>query len=239
MSSAFDYTIQPITAGAGVCAHEFAHDLGLPDEYDTSRNSAYGEPVSFWSIMSSGSWAGLIPGAEPVGFSGWARSFLQTSLGGKWQNRLDLDLEDLNHQGTQVVITEASGLKNQTNAVRINLPNKKVSLEMPYGGEYHNQSDQVDDMDNRLIYEVALPEAQNIGFSFKTNYKIELDYDYGLVLVNGDPIAGNITTDEDPNEWVWYWLAGMGGWVDANFDISAYAGQTLRLLCNTLLMVVC
>ena len=45
---------------------EFAHDLGLPDEYDTSRNSAYGEPVSFWSIMSSGSWAGLIPGVDQL-----------------------------------------------------------------------------------------------------------------------------------------------------------------------------
>lgn len=229
--AALDYTIQPITAAAGVCAHEFAHDLGLPDEYDTSRNSIYGEPVSFWSIMSSGSWAGLIPGAEPVGFSGWARSFLQTSLGGKWQNRLDLDINDLNHQGTRVVLTEATSLTNHTNAVRINLPNKKAQLESPYGGEYHYHSDQGDDLDNRLIYEVALPEAQEITFSFKTNYKIELDYDYGLVLVNGQPIAGNITTEEDPNE-IGFGIGftgTSGDWVDANFDLSDYAGQTVEI----------
>ncbi len=31
-----DYTIEPENGGVGVFAHEFAHDLGLPDEYDTS-----------------------------------------------------------------------------------------------------------------------------------------------------------------------------------------------------------
>ncbi len=38
-------------------AHEYGHDLGLPDEYDT-KYSGQGEPVESWSIMSGGSWAG-------------------------------------------------------------------------------------------------------------------------------------------------------------------------------------
>ncbi len=37
--------------------HEFGHDLGLPDEYDT-QYTGQGEPVQAWSIMSGGSWAG-------------------------------------------------------------------------------------------------------------------------------------------------------------------------------------
>jgi immune inhibitor A len=48
---AYDYTIEPEDGAVGVFAHEFGHDLGLPDEYDTIY-SGHGEPVASWSIMS-------------------------------------------------------------------------------------------------------------------------------------------------------------------------------------------
>ena len=36
-------------------AHEFAHDLGLPDNYDTSGNTGGAEnSTGFWDLMSSG-----------------------------------------------------------------------------------------------------------------------------------------------------------------------------------------
>ena len=63
---AYDYTINPEDGAAGVFSHEFGHDLGMPDEYDTQYTSAYSEPISNWSIMSSGSGAGKIPGTEPT-----------------------------------------------------------------------------------------------------------------------------------------------------------------------------
>ena len=34
-----DYTIEAENGGMGVFAHEFGHDLGLPDYYDTSHGS--------------------------------------------------------------------------------------------------------------------------------------------------------------------------------------------------------
>ena len=50
-----DYTIQPENGGLGVFAHEFGHDLGLPDLYDTSGNTGGAEnSTAFWTLMSSG-----------------------------------------------------------------------------------------------------------------------------------------------------------------------------------------
>jgi len=47
------YTIQPENGGVGVFAHEYGHDLGLPDLYDTSGGE---NGTGFWTLMSSGSW---------------------------------------------------------------------------------------------------------------------------------------------------------------------------------------
>ena len=50
-----DYTMQPENGGLGVFAHEFGHDLGLPDLYDTSGNTGGAENnTAFWTLMSSG-----------------------------------------------------------------------------------------------------------------------------------------------------------------------------------------
>ena len=51
-----DYTMQPENGGLGVFAHEYGHDLGLPDQYDTTYTGE--NSVGFWSLMSSGSWLG-------------------------------------------------------------------------------------------------------------------------------------------------------------------------------------
>jgi M6 family metalloprotease-like protein len=50
-----DYTTEPENGGLGVFAHEFGHDLGLPDLYDTGGGE---NGTGFWTLMSSGSWLG-------------------------------------------------------------------------------------------------------------------------------------------------------------------------------------
>ena len=63
-----DYTIEPENGGVGVFSHEFGHDLGLPDEYDTSGNTGGAEnSTGFWTHWSSGSYGNNGDPAEGIG----------------------------------------------------------------------------------------------------------------------------------------------------------------------------
>ena len=55
----------------GVWCHEFGHELGLPDYYDTDQSS---EGVGNWAIMAAGAWGNN--GETPVYFSAYSRIWL-------------------------------------------------------------------------------------------------------------------------------------------------------------------
>ncbi|HEU0040961.1 MAG TPA: immune inhibitor A domain-containing protein, partial [Jiangellaceae bacterium] len=57
-----DYTTEPENGGLGVFSHEFGHDLGLPDLYDTAGGD---NGTAFWTLMSGGSW--LNHGTDSIG----------------------------------------------------------------------------------------------------------------------------------------------------------------------------
>jgi immune inhibitor A len=77
-----DYTVEPENGGVGVFAHEFGHDLGLPDLYDTSGNTGGAEnSTGFWTLYSSGSYGssgkpkdGI--GSKPVQMSAYEKLYL-------------------------------------------------------------------------------------------------------------------------------------------------------------------
>jgi M6 family metalloprotease-like protein len=68
-----DYTTEPENGGLGVFAHEYGHDLGLPDLYDTSGGE---NGTGFWTLMSSGSWlnhGGNAIGTTPNHLGAWEK----------------------------------------------------------------------------------------------------------------------------------------------------------------------
>ena len=72
-----DYTIEAENGGMGVFAHEFGHDLGLPDYYDTNGGE---NSTGFWSLMSSGSWGSYAEdpsiGTTPMHMDAYAKQYL-------------------------------------------------------------------------------------------------------------------------------------------------------------------
>src|SRR2546426_4775425 len=54
----------------GVSVHEFGHDLGLPDLYDTDYSS---DGAGIWDVMSEGAWNGAPRGSSPAMFSAWSK----------------------------------------------------------------------------------------------------------------------------------------------------------------------
>lgn len=227
------YTIQPIDAAAGVVVHEFGHDLGLPDEYDTD-NSAMGEPIGMWSVMSGGSWAGAVAGTEPVGFSPYARDLFQQWYGGNWVSQTVLDLTTLQAESREIDLVSAVNHEADTvNQVRIDLPGPVVSFQQPFAGSYQFWSGQGDMLDNRMSFQVTVPNADNAQLQFQAKWNIEDDYDYVRVLVNGTAIAGNntIASVNPQHDGVTHYLTGnvSNAWSLQTFSLAAYKGQAVTI----------
>lgn len=236
---AYDYIINPEDGSAGVFCHEFGHDLGLPDEYDTQYSSGTSEPISRWSLMSSGSWSGTIQGTEPTGISPYSRQILQQTYGGNFQNQTVLNYDELTSKGTTIQLNSAS----QTGEViRVNLPDLEIPITTPVSGEYVYWSGKGVDGTNlyhTLTTTVDLSSATNPAFQFKAWYDIEEGWDFAYVQVKEVDseiwtiIPGNITTsnhDPEAEIIVPHGLTGTSdGWVDIYFDLSQYNGKEVEI----------
>lgn len=74
------YTIVPELLDAsistiGVVCHEFGHNLGAPDFYDTDYESSGGEypGTGEWDLMAKGAWNGVPDGSRPSGTNMWQK----------------------------------------------------------------------------------------------------------------------------------------------------------------------
>ncbi|PEA54663.1 peptidase M6 [Bacillus pseudomycoides] len=228
--AAFDYTIEPEDGAVGVFAHEFGHDLGLPDEYDTNY-TGNGSPVESWSLMSGGSWTGKIAGTEPTSFSPQNKEFLQKNMGGNWANIVEVDYNKLNRGiGYATYLDQSVTKSKRPGIVRVNLPDKDVKTITPAFGKKAYYSTKGDDLHTTLETPVFdLTKATNVKFDYKTSYEVETDCDFVEVHAieeNGtktliDKIGEtDVKSGADTTE---------GNWIDKSYDLSQFKGKKIKL----------
>ena len=207
------YTIQPENGGLGVFAHEYAHDMGLPDLYDY-----YGENgTGFWTLMSSGSW--LDEGKETIGNKpnhmgiwekfqlGWA-NYEVARAGVKSEHKLGpMEANTKQAQGVFVV-----------------LPQKPVTSHIadPYAGSYFYFSGSANDLRNQMTKAFTLGAGATL--TAKVNYGIEVDYDFANVIASTDGGATwqTVPTNLSSSTVEANGIDGFsGGWVDLTANLPA------------------
>ncbi|MDR6882570.1 immune inhibitor A domain-containing protein [Bacillus sp. 3255] len=229
--AAYDYTIQPEDGAVGVFAHEFGHDLGLPDEYDT-QYTGQGEPVASWSIMSGGSWNGNIAGTTPTSFSPQNKDFFQRTMGGNWAKVTEINASDINQLGTAAIIDQSVTKSNNPGIVKVNLPDKAVPGIQPAFGSRYYYSTKGDNLHTTLSTpEFDLTHAQTASFDFKSLYEVEFEYDYltvTAVTYTGQEVTLDVIGDEDTNGDAKAETTN-GTWVDKSYDLTPFAGSKVSL----------
>ena len=223
-----DYTIEPENGGVGVFAHEFGHDLGLPDLYDTSGGE---NSTGFWTLYSSGSYGnsgnpadGI--GTKPIHMGAWEKF----QLG--W---LNYEVARAGSKSEHKVGPAATNTK-QAQTVFVILPQKLVVTDLadPYEGSNFYYSGSGDNVDNFMYKSFNL--AAGSSLSAKVNFDIELDWDYAYLIVSTDggatwtSVHTNLSTNTSPNgqnfgEGITGWTGG--NWVDLTADLSAFTGNVL------------
>jgi immune inhibitor A len=237
-----NYIVQPEDSGVGVFAHEYGHDLGLPDLYDTS--GAADSDVDFWDLMSSGSHSGPIFQSMPTHMGMWDKWVLG------WVDPVQMNPGD--DPDTFKVGQNSRPPKGSQDGVIVNLPDKEVTLAEPRSGEnmWWTGNDQ-NWADNKLVRSIDVPAADDARFWMWNDYVIESDWDFGFVEVSTDggstweehkvfdESGAEVTTPDDysdPNGRMAdyggkkYGLTGStGGWAHHYVDLTPYAGQTVQL----------
>ena len=228
---AFDYTIEPEDGAVGVFAHEFGHDLGAPDEYDT-QYSGHGDTVEQWSIMSGGSWSGHIAGTQPPSFSPQVKEFYQKTIGGNWANITEVSYADIDKNGLAAVVDQSVTKSKNPGIVKVNLPEKKVPGIAPAFGAKYYYSTKGDSLDTVLETPVFdLTGATSAKFDYKQWYEVETDYDYLYVdaYVEGveKPVSLDVIGDENTAGGL---ETSQGKWLDKSLDLSQFAGKKVKLV---------
>ncbi|PNG21163.1 immune inhibitor A domain-containing protein [Streptomyces cahuitamycinicus] len=224
-----DYTVQPENGGLGVYAHEYGHDLGLPDHYDTAGGE---NSTGFWTLMSSGSWLGA--GKKEIGdLPGDMTAWDKLQLG--WLN-FDKAKAGVN-SWHKLGVAEYNTKHKQ--ALVVDLPKKAVTTEVvtPAEGKTQWWSGSGDNLKNSLTRVVDLTGKSKAQLTLDGWYDIEANYDFLYTEVSTDGGANwtavDGTVDGQPIQRDASDKPVLTGTVDGYkklvFPLDAYAGKKIDL----------
>ncbi|GGU57105.1 immune inhibitor A domain-containing protein [Lentzea flava] len=223
-----DYTVQPENGGVSVFAHEFGHDLGLPDHYDTNGGS---NGVNWWSIMAQNrvNAPGEAPGERANEFSAWDKlqlGWLDYEVAVAGQERVfELGPHEYNTakaQGLVVVLPDIS---------------KSFDYGAPFAGGRMWWSEKGNDLDHSMTVPLDLRGKTTASLSLKAHYDIEADYDYLYVEASNedgswtqlDGVANGQPFQRDSADAPALSASSGGQWVDLTVPLDAYAGKNTKL----------
>jgi immune inhibitor A len=241
-----DYTTEPENGGLGVFAHEFGHDLGLPDYYDTQGGD---NGTGFWSLMSSGSWLGHgdgTTGTTPNHMGATEKLF----LGWYGDNREDLAIVDGTAPAKTITLGpsyHATTKGKQALAVQLPQGSSTVDVVEPDQGTHYFYSGNGDDRVATVTSPTTTVPAEDPTLTARVSYSIEDDWDYAYAKVSTDGGANwtyletNLSTTDDPNQQnAGFGITGCSGtrdddgvcdnaWTDLTADLTPYAGQQVQV----------
>ncbi len=208
-----DYTTEPENGGLGVFAHEFGHDLGLPDLYDTAGGD---NGTGFWTLMSGGSW--LNHGGDAIGTTpGYMGPWEKLQLG--W-----LDYKTVQFGEDSTVKLNPADLASKTGSAQalvIPLPERTVTTvrNKPHSGSAEWWSGYGDNLTSTLSRSIDLTGATSASVSAWVQGGLEQDYDYlyGEVSTDGGTTWTQVGTAID----------GIFEWSQKSWDLSSYVGDNV------------
>ncbi|MFI2427458.1 immune inhibitor A domain-containing protein [Streptomyces sp. NPDC018955] len=224
-----DYTVQPENGGLGVFAHEYGHDLGLPDHYDTAGGE---NSTGFWTLMSSGSWLGT--GKKEIGdLPGDMTAWDKLQLGWLNYDTAKAGVDSWHKLGVAEYNTK------HKQALVVTLPKKAVTTEIvpPAEGSTQWWSGSGDNLKNTLSRSVDLTGKTSAALTFDGWYDIEANYDYLYTEVSTDgganwtAIDGTVDGQPIPRDGSDKpALHGtLEGYEKFAYSLDAYAGQKIDL----------
>ena len=219
-----NYIVQPEDSGVGVFAHEYGHDLGLPDLYDTS-GSASSSAVDFWDLMSSGSHSGPIFQSMPTHMGLWDKWVLG------WANPKVFNPGDRASAGHgRPVLAHAQAHRGR----RPGEPGQSAPLKMvdPHSGTKTPVVQLRPGVGQRQVArDVPVPAGTDLKFWIWNNYEIEADWDFGFVEISTD--GGATWTQQKVYNEGGAQVSTDDGYPDPNKNLAAFGGKKYGLTGNT------